>query len=229
MSTCTSPICLRGRFGLLRERLHVAADADDEAVHEVADFVRRGVDFADDAIEELFDLVQVEIGIGLRGDDPGISGPAADGDRRLFGVDPLDRQLAGMLAFGGHPSDRVRADRFARGLLRPVLELLLRHLRPVGDHAGEVHRVVVARVVELERERLIAFDFLGDRFEIGHADAEHRDVDAVPGVGLARLLFAFFLELGEDLGEVHRLFVRRCEARDARKRVAGFVPRIQPR
>ena len=65
----------------------------------------------------------------------------------------------------GDPGDRVRADRLAGGLLGPVLKLALRHLRPVGNHAGEVHRVVVAGVVQLEREGLVAFDFLGDRFQ----------------------------------------------------------------
>src|SRR5688500_18185684 len=80
----------------------------------------------------------------------------------------------------------------------PALEVLPRHLRVVGDQPGQIHRVVIAGVVEIERELVILPDALSDFLQVRDLDAEERLFYAVVEHHFSVTLASERLQLGED-------------------------------
>src|SRR5262245_29253051 len=105
-----------------------------------------------------------------------------------------------MLPFGRDPGDGEAAECFAGGVIGPALEVLFGHLLVVGDEAGEIHRVIDARVVEIERELIILLDPLLDFLEVLNAYAENGLLDAVIQKDALVVFLGEGLELGDDFG-----------------------------
>tara|TARA_R110002072_G_scaffold273219_3_gene433746 strand:- start:26311 stop:26844 length:534 start_codon:yes stop_codon:yes gene_type:complete len=77
---------LRGCVSLLGERRDGRADGDDEAVHRVAHPVLGAIDILFDALEQRFDLGEVQVVVGGGGHDPGIGAPTCSRDVLLLGI-----------------------------------------------------------------------------------------------------------------------------------------------
>src|SRR5262245_41546425 len=105
-----------------------------------------------------------------------------------------------MLPFSGDPGDGEAAECFAGGVIGPALKVLFGHLRVIGDEAGEIHGVVDARVVEIERELIILFDSLLDFLEVLNAYAENGLLDAVIQKDALVVFLGEGLELGDNFG-----------------------------
>ncbi len=99
-----------------------------------------------------------------------------------------------METFGDYAGDRVIGEHGSGGGFGPALELLLRHPRPVGNHAGQVHGIVIARLVQRAGQFLVALDLLGDRLQVANADSVHVACHAVTRIRVACLPAAFAFE-----------------------------------
>ena len=106
-----------------------------------------------------------------------------------------------MLALAGDPWDRVFAEHAPVRLPAPSVQLLFGHQGSVGDQAGQIPGVGVARGVEFQGEVLFSTDLFDDRFQVGHLDAEHVLGCPVTLERPASLFAAQFLQLGHHLLE----------------------------
>jgi hypothetical protein len=70
-------------------------------------------------------------------------------------LDSLQRELPSVLSARGDGRDRAPRKRATRGSLHPALQVQFGHASIVRDHANEMHRVVDAAVVELERKPVV--------------------------------------------------------------------------
>ena len=90
-------------------------------------------------------------------------------------------------------------------VIRPGAEQGGIGLLRVGDHQGQDAGVVPPAIPQPERQRVVAFDLLGQLAQDGVAHSEDLARDAVAGVGLAGLRGASGFELGEGFFECHAI------------------------
>jgi hypothetical protein len=195
----------------LVERFHVAGDGDDEPVHHVFDAIGLLVDRLRHALQKRLDLGKVEVGVLLDGDHAAVRLPPGRGDGFVLGFDPLQGKLSTMRAPGRHPGDRIFGNRPPAGASEPLLQVLLGHLRVVGDQSGEVHRVGDAGVVEIQSELVVRLDAFLDFLHVPDLDAEARFLGAVGHPGFLGLCVGELLELRDDLVGGHLNFSFKLE------------------
>jgi len=179
------------------------ADADHEIVHAVAPVIGGGGHVANDAIEKVRGGVEGSFIIKVDADDCAKNRRVGADDGFPGRVDPFQREGERGFVFRGDSRDGVAADQSAGRGFGPTVELGLGHGDPIGDHAGKVWGVTVARFGGVEGRIPAPFEFPGDGFEVTDFNAEEGIDGAVEAEIFLSLLRAEGFELRHDIGEFH--------------------------
>jgi hypothetical protein len=161
------------------------------------------VDGGLDALKKFSQGRDVEVGVVLDGNPTRQSAPSGDRSLLVGRFDPFEREVPAVRAVRRDPRDCELGDRVAFGLFEPAAEVGLGHFGFVGDEAGEVHRIVDAGVIEVERELVVLLDRLLVFFEVLDLDAEEGAGDAVIAEDAAVALGPERLDFLNDLGCGH--------------------------